>query len=211
MRKLVHTRNGPVLNDWHPSPYAFNHVILRIEPTNAPPICCDPTLSYQRGSLQELHSPAFGKGLLIREGETNLTVIPGNPSRHGYIQSTETITTPSFSEPARFEVEIDEAFDDDAQNSGRQWNTPMFAACIFFLAFCIRSLKRWTPNIDPELAWPLKWPLVSLLNYGLLVIGMAASCWTAYEIHGPSFFRTPASVTSRPSPNLFSPSTSSPA
>jgi hypothetical protein len=72
---LVHTRYRQTIGEWHPSPYAFNHVIL-LAKIGGENYWVDPTRSHQRGSLQYLSQPNYGVALVLDEQSTELTTIP---------------------------------------------------------------------------------------------------------------------------------------
>lgn len=81
---LVDTYQKTSVNGYLPSPIDFNHVICRIavvtdaanNPEKKENLFVDPTLSLQGGSVQNMYFPGYGKGLLLRQGETALTEVP---------------------------------------------------------------------------------------------------------------------------------------
>jgi hypothetical protein len=73
---LVHTRRGAALAERLPTPYAFDHVIVRVSLEDSRTYWLDPTLSYQRGTLANLIEPDYQQALLIGAGTTNLTTMP---------------------------------------------------------------------------------------------------------------------------------------
>lgn len=58
-----------------PSPFAFNHVIVRIELFKST-YWVDPTTSYQRGNVSTQFIPYYDKALVIKDGENGLQDIP---------------------------------------------------------------------------------------------------------------------------------------
>jgi hypothetical protein len=54
-------------NDYLPSPFVFNHVVVRIDYRHKKH-WVDPTISYQRGKLDKLYFPNYGYALLIKPG-----------------------------------------------------------------------------------------------------------------------------------------------
>jgi transglutaminase-like putative cysteine protease len=67
------TIRGELINK-APSPYEFDHVIVAIEQPGGYRFI-DPTLTYQRGSLAEIFTPAYKFALVIKDGENKLTPI----------------------------------------------------------------------------------------------------------------------------------------
>lgn len=68
---LVHSQRGRTLLDWLATPYAFDHVIVRITLEDETYVV-DPTLLYQRGSLRHRHTGRYRVGLPIAENATEL-------------------------------------------------------------------------------------------------------------------------------------------
>ncbi|HTE24466.1 DUF3857 domain-containing transglutaminase family protein, partial [Flavitalea sp.] len=83
---LVNTRIRGELINKAPSPYEFDHVIVAIEQPGGYKYV-DPTISYQRGSLSEIYTPAYRYALLIKEGESNLS--PITPAKTTIVRSIE--------------------------------------------------------------------------------------------------------------------------
>lgn len=75
---LVHTGTGAGLDDWLPTPYAFNHVVVRFE-LDGQILWVDPTWSTQGGPLERIHFPAFERALLVDAGVDALTEISAAP------------------------------------------------------------------------------------------------------------------------------------
>lgn len=73
---LVSTDNGPVLDQWLPSPYAFNHAVVVIDSGGARR-WIDPTISSQRGALSAIAFPDYRRGLVLEPGASALSAIPG--------------------------------------------------------------------------------------------------------------------------------------
>ncbi len=72
---LVNTDAASKLDDWQPSPYSFDHVIVQAH-LDGKTYWIDPTISYQRGALSEESNLNYARALVIREGETALSEIP---------------------------------------------------------------------------------------------------------------------------------------
>lgn len=98
---LVNTYKREHLVDRLPSPYAFNHVIVMAKIDDS--VCwIDPTISYQRGSVQIQYLSPYGKALVIRPNEAQLTDIPH--VYPGVAEITEKYTVPALGQPAKLEV-----------------------------------------------------------------------------------------------------------
>ena len=63
---FVSTRRYSQVKEWHPSPLAFNHVLLRVG-IRGKYYWIDPTRTYQRGSLDHLYQPDFGFALVLNQ------------------------------------------------------------------------------------------------------------------------------------------------
>ncbi|HEY1055439.1 MAG TPA: DUF3857 domain-containing protein, partial [Emticicia sp.] len=98
---LVNTYKKRYLNQKQPSPIAFNHVIVYAN-ISGNWTWIDPTISYQRGRLVNGYIPEYGKALVIKPGQTDLTVIPENYA--GTTTITERYTIPEIGKAARLDV-----------------------------------------------------------------------------------------------------------
>ena len=76
---LVSTNTRKYISDNLPSIDAFNHCVVEIS-YNEKKIYIDPTIASQGGSLEKIYFPNYGKGLVIKEGETQLTTLPESPT-----------------------------------------------------------------------------------------------------------------------------------
>lgn len=73
---LVSTDDGPVLTEWLPSAWAFDHVVVRVLYQDRA-YWLDPTDSNQGGSLDDLYFPAYGYALVVEpETESLVKVTP---------------------------------------------------------------------------------------------------------------------------------------
>jgi transglutaminase-like putative cysteine protease len=70
---LVDTDFGSHLNEWLPSPLAFDHVIVQVERAGSSPLWLDATQLYQAGNLAQHTARDFGYALVVREGVDGLT------------------------------------------------------------------------------------------------------------------------------------------
>jgi transglutaminase-like putative cysteine protease len=72
---LVNSREGASLETSQPSPFAFDHVIVKTK-INGKTYWLDPTISYQRGGLDKYYDPPYERGLVLRAGTRELERIP---------------------------------------------------------------------------------------------------------------------------------------
>src|SRR6185503_12685075 len=72
---LVNTSVRAKLDSWQPTPFAFDHVIVRAR-INGKTYWLDPTVSYQRGGLDKYYDPSYERGLVLRDGTGGLEKIP---------------------------------------------------------------------------------------------------------------------------------------
>jgi len=71
---LVHTDYDRVLDDWLPSPYAFDHVVVYLSRPSGG-FLVDPTRSQQGGSLATMVPARFRRTLMVRPGSVALTAL----------------------------------------------------------------------------------------------------------------------------------------
>ncbi|WP_316838373.1 DUF3857 domain-containing protein [Pedobacter gandavensis] len=64
-------------DEYLPSPFAFNHVVLMVELAGKK-IWIDPTISYQRGPIDQLYFPDYGKALVLKKGTNKLEQVNSN-------------------------------------------------------------------------------------------------------------------------------------
>ena len=72
---LVDSTDGRLLGQQQPSPFAFDHVIVRAQIAGKT-YWLDPTMSYQRGSLDKYYDPPYEGALELRDGISELEKIP---------------------------------------------------------------------------------------------------------------------------------------
>jgi transglutaminase-like putative cysteine protease len=95
---LVSTSHGRALDDWLPTPNAFNHAIVRLDlPDGADgaPIFIDATHSLQRGRLATMAPPTFERALVVDDGVSDLEVMPA-PSQPSTEKVVERYQVPRF-------------------------------------------------------------------------------------------------------------------
>ena len=100
---LVATDDRRAIGDWLPSPYAFDHVVARVQ-LNGRTYWLDPTESHQGGSIVDHFFPDYGFCLVVRPGTTELTALP--EQRNGWPKTVvqETFVVHGHEKPAEFVV-----------------------------------------------------------------------------------------------------------
>lgn len=101
---LVHSGRGRGLDDWLPTPYAFNHVVTRVELAGKE-LWLDPTRSAQGGSLAETYCPDFERALVVAEGTDALSEISGVPLRRPTEVVQEEFRVGDETKPVEYDVE----------------------------------------------------------------------------------------------------------
>ncbi|MGH8201172.1 MAG: DUF3857 domain-containing protein [Steroidobacteraceae bacterium] len=85
---LVSTTHGLALGDMLPSPFLFNHVIVRLQ-IDSTTYWLDPTLQGQGGSLERLVQPHVGWALPLLEGQAQLVRLPeAEPLEHVHCEDS---------------------------------------------------------------------------------------------------------------------------
>lgn len=75
----IDTYNGKKINTSLPSAVLFNHAVVLIEYKNQKK-WIDATISYQRGSFDQIYFPDYGQGLVLKPGVTHLENVISKPS-----------------------------------------------------------------------------------------------------------------------------------
>jgi len=99
---LVNSRLGRGIEQWQPSPLAFDHVIAQVRLNNQT-FWLDPTASYQRGTLSDFPPPDFERGLVVSPQTTALSVIPRDTDPPP-MQITQTFQLGKKTEPAQLKI-----------------------------------------------------------------------------------------------------------
>lgn len=68
---VVNTYRQRKITEWHPSPYAFNHVIIGVE-VEGNSYWIDSTKTYQRGAIDKLSQPDYGYALALKSSSSAL-------------------------------------------------------------------------------------------------------------------------------------------
>jgi transglutaminase-like putative cysteine protease len=100
---LVNTEARHTLDDWQPSPYAFDHVIVRAS-LEGKTYWIDPTISYQRGTLANIYAPTYERALVLRPDTEALTEIPLTPDDSPTTTVRDVYRIASFDAPVAFTV-----------------------------------------------------------------------------------------------------------
>ncbi len=72
---LINSRYKKTIKDWLPSSTIFDHVTVKVK-LNDSVYFFDPTISYQRGQIEDISYPDYQCGLVISDSSTSLTNIP---------------------------------------------------------------------------------------------------------------------------------------
>lgn len=100
---LVDTDARQGLDAWHPSPLAFDHVVVRVD-LDGRELWLDPTRTRQGGALEEVWFPPLRRALVVDPATTGLASIPDRAVKGPLVKVVETWTVPSFDAPASFRV-----------------------------------------------------------------------------------------------------------
>lgn len=100
---LVNTDARHTLDDWQPSPYAFDHCIVVAE-LQGQTYWIDATASYQRGTLSDYCPPTFERALVLRPDTQALVNIPLPPTDAPTTTVRDTYEVKSFDAPVKFTV-----------------------------------------------------------------------------------------------------------
>lgn len=94
---LVHSDDGPLLPEALPSPFAFDHVVLKIS-IDGSDYFVDPTMTLQGGSLADIHFPDFGWGLPMSKQEGLISLPKLIQNKPVEINTTIVLTSPEMAE-----------------------------------------------------------------------------------------------------------------
>lgn len=100
---LVNTTECRNLDQWLPTPLAFDHVIVAVW-MNGRFYWLDPTINYQRGPLSAHYLPDYERGLIISPKTVGLTVIPNTSADRSLTSVSEYFQLRSRDEPADLKV-----------------------------------------------------------------------------------------------------------
>jgi hypothetical protein len=100
---LVNTTERRTLDQWEPSPLAFNHCIAAVR-LGGQLYWFDPTINYQRGPLSVRYLPDYERGLVITPKTAGLTVIPNACADRSLTSVSEYFQLRGRDEPADLKV-----------------------------------------------------------------------------------------------------------
>jgi transglutaminase-like putative cysteine protease len=116
---LVHSSRRHTVNDWLPSPFAFDHVVVTVD-TPGRRLILDPTLVYQLGATPELrHLGGYGPYLRIAPDTQTLLTPQTGPSDLNFIEVRETFRVTDLQQPA--ELTVATTYRGAAANQIRGW------------------------------------------------------------------------------------------
>ena len=101
---LVHSTLGRALDEWLPTPDAFNHVVSRVE-LGGRTYWLDPTLSEQGGRLGAVYFPDYERALPLEPGTAGLVRLPVQPPRSPTRSVHDRFVVKDVKGPADFTVE----------------------------------------------------------------------------------------------------------
>jgi transglutaminase-like putative cysteine protease len=100
---LANTEVRHTLDEYQPTPLAFDHAIVQVK-LGSRSYWVDPTISLQRGGIEQLRNPNYRRALVIREGSQGLEEIPLENGSSSRTEVHETYKALRFDEPAALEV-----------------------------------------------------------------------------------------------------------
>jgi transglutaminase-like putative cysteine protease len=100
---LVNTSAQNTLDQWQPSPFAFDHVIVRAA-LDGKIYWIDATLSLQRGGLAQRYNHGYRRALVLRNGNRDLEEIPQDVSDEPTTEMREVYKVEDYQAPALLEV-----------------------------------------------------------------------------------------------------------
>ncbi len=90
--------------EWHPSPFAFDHVILRISLPDGETVWADPTQTHQEGTLKQRFFDDYGKGLVVDAKTEDLIDMPECATGSGRVKLVEDFYVGDVGESSRVEA-----------------------------------------------------------------------------------------------------------
>lgn len=100
---LVHSRAGKALDNWQPTPFAFNHVIVQAKLAGKT-YWFDGTINFQRGGLAAYYDPPYARALVLREGSQSLETIPDPARDSGSVTVNQVYKISDYGQPVTFVV-----------------------------------------------------------------------------------------------------------
>lgn len=100
---LVHTEARQTISEAQASPFAFNHVIVRVK-LGDETRWLDPTITLQRGGLSQYYNPNYARALVVQDGTSDLQEIPSPAVTEPTTSVKEVYTVLNYQAPATLEV-----------------------------------------------------------------------------------------------------------
>ena len=100
---LVNTEARHTLDEWQPSPFAFNHVIVQVN-FDGKTRWFDPTATLQRGLLDTRYDPEYERALVVKEGNGALEEIPQPAYADAATSVKESYKVANYTIPVMLEV-----------------------------------------------------------------------------------------------------------
>jgi len=100
---LVNTYAHAAIDSWQPSPFAFDHVIVKAT-INGNTYWLDPTIRFQRGGLDRYYPPPYERALVLQTGSKELERIPIPSNTAGSVDVVEVYSRPNPSLPVNLTV-----------------------------------------------------------------------------------------------------------
>lgn len=98
---LISTYAGIKTDQYLPSPFVFNHAVVRAV-VNQMPVWVDATIAYQRGTGANIYFPPYGQGLILQTGSNAIVNIP--PAKTGQITYLEEYYIPNDTSKVALDV-----------------------------------------------------------------------------------------------------------
>ena len=100
---LVNTQTSHTLDEWQPSPFAFNHVIVQVK-LDGKTYWFDPTATQQRGRLDSRYNPDYARALVVKDGSRELEEIKRADHKTVTLEIKEFYTIQNYAMPAQLEI-----------------------------------------------------------------------------------------------------------
>ena len=98
---LISTYAGIKTDQYLPSPFVFNHAVVRAVVDHMP-VWVDATIAYQRGAGAKIYFPQYGQGLILQPGSNAIVNIP--PAKTGKITYLEEYYVPNDTSKVALDV-----------------------------------------------------------------------------------------------------------
>ena len=100
---LVNTKAQRQLAKWQPSPFSFDHCIVKGR-LDGRPLWMDPTISHQRGAPGEISDLDYSLALVVQQGARDLEIVPEMIPTEATISANETFTITDYTSSVLFQV-----------------------------------------------------------------------------------------------------------